>query len=771
MEKYSNVLSSGRAQAIHDDYPVHLIEWIQPYGVLVVLTWPELVIERVSRNSQQHLELSSGQLLGRSLEYLLGKPGAQQLKTAALKLTTTPHSEQPHRPAYLQLNVGEAAQAKQFDGLLHYVQGRFVLELEPRSRAIAHSTSHTDQADEPANTDETANTIERSQNHLSQTISTLRAIRDINKFLAAAAVEIRRMTAYDRVMVYQFDDKAAGEVIAEAKNPNQDAYLGLHYPATDIPALVRSFYLAGMTRFIPDLSAEPVGIDGPSAPLLNLSAVALRGVDPCCVEYHLNMNVAAFLVISIVKDGQLWGLISCHHNTPKYLPYQTRVSCEILSQFIAAELSNKVNEEEIAYLNQLKAIQADFITSIAAAEDFKEALIHPEPRLLDLVTATGAAVCLDQDITLIGKTPELEAVRTLIDWSLQETEDDIFYTDRLPTQHSASAAYATVASGVLILTISKLRRYLIVWFRPEILQTVSWAGDPSDSIQITEDNTVLLCPRSSFGLWKETVRGTSLPWKPAEIESAAQLKSTIVGIVLNKADELAQINLDLSRSNRELDSFAYAASHDLKEPLRGITNFANILLRRHSEALDEKGVMRIETLVRLAQRMDTLIDALLRFSRLGQADLSRQPTDMNALVHTVIDDLMIGRDALATASVVKVVRPLPTVVCDPTLMREVFTNLIGNALKYSDRSEPSIEVGYLTRDESVVFYVKDNGIGISERHFQNIFRLFKRLHDRESYGGGNGVGLTITQKIIERHQGHIWVESTVGEGTVFYFDI
>ncbi|NEQ54460.1 MAG: GAF domain-containing protein, partial [Leptolyngbya sp. SIO3F4] len=547
-------------------------------------------------------------------------------------------------------------------------------------------------------------------------------------------------------------------------------------------------YQQGIIRYIPDLNAPQVELatvkESPEEPvdetLLDLSHAVLRGVDPCCIEYHQNMDVTALMVIALVRNNQLWGLISCHHPSKHYLPQAVRSACEVLGQFIGAELASKVNQNELDYLNTLKAIQSDFIESIATARDFKQALIHPEPRLLDMVNAQGAAVCLDQDITLVGNTPTLPDVQALIDWAIKEKSTEIFYTNCLRDEYSDAANFQTVASGLLVLKISQLRRYLILWFRPEVLQTVNWAGNPNEGLYETENDNIVLCPRTSFQEWQEIVQATAISWKDAEIFNAQALKNAIVGIVLNKADELAQINRELERSNRELDSFAYAASHDLKEPLRGITNFSNIILRRHSQALDESAIKRLQTLVKLAERMDGLIDALLRFSRLGQAELQYQPTDLNGLITNVIDGLEAGREDIAPPLNVLIPRPLPAVYADPALITEVFSNLLSNALKYTNKPQPNIEVGYLTIDEwqdedrivapnTCLIYVKDDGIGIRERHFQNIFRLFKRLHERDSYGGGTGVGLTVAKKIIERHGGQIWVESNYGKGTTFYF--
>ncbi|NET10226.1 MAG: hypothetical protein F6K16_37110 [Symploca sp. SIO2B6] len=388
----------------------------------------------------------------------------------------------------------------------------------------------------------------------------------------------------------------------------------------------------------------------------------------------------------------------------------------------------------------------------------------------------------------------------MIDWVMTELDDQIFYTDCLSQHYPLGLAIKAIASGLLVLKISKLRRYLILWFRPEVLQTITWAGNPHESFQQSDEGHLVLSPRTSFAQWKETVEATALPWKRAEVDNALTLKHSIVGIVLNKADELAQINAELERKNRELESFAYAASHDLKEPLRGINNFTNIIMKRHGEQLDKTGLNRLKTLIRLAQRMDALIDALLKFSRLGQTELNDQLTNIHTIVSNVIDGLSASYEGTGTTPQFQIPRPLPSVICDPVLIGDVFSNLIGNSIKYTKSRNPVIEIGYVAAQEQQgqqkqqghraddqqsqvshvqpehvqpgkgpIFYVKDDGIGIHERHFQTIFRLFKRLHDRESYGGGTGVGLTIAKKIIERHGGQIWVESNDGQGTTFFF--
>jgi two-component system, chemotaxis family, sensor kinase Cph1 len=759
---------------------VHFASSIQPHGVLLALSDPELVVLQISANLQNYFGVLPQDLLGQPLEVLLHETSIAlvQQELNRLSQANSSHSNK------LSLRVWVRKEC--FNATLSRRSNIVILELEPAAQPeIQLLQPHT---------------------QIKYAIARLRQIPDLTDFLQLATVEVRHITGFDRVMVYQFDAEGAGAVVAEAKRDDLPPYLGLHYPATDIPDPVRALYRQGMVRYIPDLSAQSVKLIPSENPmthqLLDLSLSTLRSVDACCVEYHHNMDVAAIFVIALTQGETLWGLISCHHQSPKLVAYEVREGCEVLAQLIASELANKVNIEELHYLTKLRSLQSEFVQSIAQADDLKSALVNPAPRLLDLVSAQGAAICLENEITLVGTTPSLEQIHALLQWtdSRPTPYAPLFHTDSLPKLYPEAEAFKDSASGLLVLQISKVRRYTILWFRPEVLQTVNWAGDPNTSLAVAADGSVTLCPRKSFERWQEIVRFTSLPWKDCELENAIDLRSAIVGIVLKKADELAKVNRELENSIQELDSFAYAASHDLKEPLRGIHNFSNLLLKGYAEVLDEVGQSRLRTLIRLTRRMESLIDALLKFSRLGHAELHVQPLDLNQLLNQVLEDLPISRPDMQTE--ICIPRPLPTVHGDPVLIYEVLINLISNAVKYNDKPQPRIEISYIDGkqewgnvNESIsrwvdgsppshslshppshpstpyTFYVRDNGIGIRERHLNSIFRLFKRLHEQHLYGGGTGAGLTIAKKIIERHGGQIWVESTYGEGSTFYFTL
>ena len=248
---------------------------------------------------------------------------------------------------------------------------------------------------------------------------------------------------------------------------------------------------------------------------------------------------------------------------------------------------------------------------------------------------------------------------------------------------------------------------------------------------------------------------------------------------------LAEQARALARSNTELEDFAYIASHDLKEPLRGIRNYADFFIEDHGAKVGEEGLQQLQTIVRLTKRLEDLIETLLHYSRVGRVDLAMAETDLQDIMVQVLDSLQIS---LQEAGVeVRSPKPLPTIMCDQARVAEIFRNLVTNAMKYNDKEEKWIEIGFHANGgetaatnghgspspqrKPIVFYVRDNGIGIPEKHRDSVFRIFRRLHGRDKYGGGTGAGLTVVKKVVERHEGKIWLESEVGEGTTFYFTL
>jgi light-regulated signal transduction histidine kinase (bacteriophytochrome) len=495
------------------------------------------------------------------------------------------------------------------------------------------------------------------------------------------------------------------------------------------------------------------------------------------------MGVRASMSISLLRDKQLWGLIACHHRSPKKLSYETRTICEFLGQVISFEVVAKADTEDLDYKIKLQAVQSRLVSTIANCQTIGDGFHQNPGDLLDLLGATSVIFCEGSNISSFGDAPPAAMMASLIVWINQQIGENATYsTNTLGSDYPPFLPYKEVASGLLALRISRIQQTYLLWFRPEVIQTINWGGEPQKLVEIDADGYQRVTPRKSFELWKETVQLTALPWKAYEIDAALELRRRIIGIVLQKADELAILNTELERSNSELDSFAYIASHDLKEPLRGIHNYSTFLIEDYGEQLGADGKSKLDTLMRLTQRMEDLIDSLLHYSRFGRAELLFEAVDLGEVVQSVLDVIEISRPAAADF---RIPRPLPTLQCDRTQVIELFTNLISNAIEYNDRPAKWVEIGYILPTEidqqvpalflanpaPTIFFIRDNGIGIRAKHLETIFKIFKRLHPASKYGGGAGAGLTIAKKIVERHGGIIAVESTFGEGSTFYFTL
>jgi two-component system, chemotaxis family, sensor kinase Cph1 len=731
--------------------PIHVPGSIQPHGVLLVLQDSTLEILQVSSNTQAIIGLHHEELLGKPLSALLG---VKQFKLIQRLIAEDFESINP-----LNLSIKNLNRLVYFDGIVHRVEKVIILELEPKKTK--------DKAD-----------FFNFYQQVRGSITRVQKAATLLDMCQIVVKEVRRLADFDRVMVYRFDQDGSGCVIAEDTNQEM-SYLDFHYPSSDIPKSALQLYTFNWLRLIPTANYEPVALIPENNPLTNqpldLSLSVLRSVSPFHMEYLQNMGVDASMSISLMQDKKLWGLIACHHSSPKYVSYKTRTMCEFIAQVMSVELVNKEATEHIEYKRQLKYLQTQFIEALSQAKYFLRGMLQLESQLLNLVSATGAVIWSGNECIRVGKTPSEEVVYALLNWIKPHLKDNLFETSALSKEFPTAESFKAIVSGVLALEISRAHHNYILWFRPEVLQTVKWAGNPSKPVELSQDGSLRMSPRKSFELWKETVRGSALQWKPYEIESVSELRSLIVGIVLRQADEIALMNSELKRSNEDLDSFAYIASHDLKEPLRGIHNYANLLMEGYAEILDENGVSKLQTLVRLTQRMEGLINSVLYFSRLGSANLKRQTVNLNELVQQVINTVSIARPV--TNIEFRIPRTLPSTQCDQAQVSELFTNLLSNAIKYNNKEQKWIEIGFIPESKQasesypLTFYVRDNGIGIPQEHFDKIFQIFRRLHDRDDFGGGTGVGLTIARRIVERHGGKMWIDSILDQGSTFYFKL
>jgi two-component system, chemotaxis family, sensor kinase Cph1 len=723
-------------------------EAIQPHGVMLT----------VDEHSDKvlHASANCAVLLGKGPEAVIGADISNVLGPACRDLIGTLHR--------MPLDAGPVNLAREsfvgsdlgFNLFAHRSGGLIILELEAASAGPAGSEPNL-------------------YSELRADLARMQETKSLQDFFDLAVERIRDFTGYDRVMAYRFAEDGSGHVVAEAKREDLEAYLGLHYPASDIPAPARRLFSLSWVRHLPDVDYTPVPLVAAKSPLVigpvDMSFASLRSVSVMYAGYLKNMGVKSTLVMPLMKEGRLWGLISCmHHSAPRRIPHEARMAAEFLAHTLSLLMSAKEDADAFNRVTAMQTTTDTLIETLAKESDFAQALGTPGAldMLLTQVEAGGAAVVSGRKAALVGVTPTVADVRGLAHW-IAARDAPLFSTDRLSFAYQPGAAFARAASGVLAIRISAKAPDVLMWFRPEQIAVVEWAGDPHKPVEVDEaEGMQRLRPRNSFALWKESVRNRATPWREDEKDAVLRLGRAIGDIIFERAEKIERIARELDESRAELDNYASAASYELKEHLKGIHHLTAALHRRQGDALDEEGRQQVATILKLTRRMDDLVDALLEHARIGQAAMAFETIDLDPLVDAALAPF--GR--LAADGLLDVRRPSPlgAATCNREWVGEVFANLIANAVKYNDKSARWIEIG-AEPGKPTRYYVRDNGIGIAEADRPTIFQMFHRLHDREAYGGGAGIGLAMSRKIVERHGGRIWVESRPGEGSTFYFTL
>ncbi|PCC68349.1 Bacteriophytochrome (light-regulated signal transduction histidine kinase) [Nannocystis exedens] len=725
-----------------DREPIHTPGSIQAFGLLLVLSEPGLVVQQISANSSA--------FLGSSPEELLGCPAARLLNgesLAALRSATQVVRERELRP----LRIIAAGRA--FDGLLHRHQGVLLLELEPF---------------DPTQPEPSLRDL------LGCALARIEAARTIDALVEVLVQEVQRLTGFDRVMVYRFDQAGHGEVIAEARRDDLEPYLGLRYPASDIPRQARRLYTINWLRIIPDSSYRPVALvpalrPDTEAPL-DLSYSILRSVSPVHVEYMQNMGLSASMSVSLVHRGALWGLLSCgHHCGPRYLPYVVRGACEMLGRVASLQIAAMAELEERRIRDAWHGLLLGLEEAMRrAGDDVLAGLAARGPELLELVSAHGAAICTDAGCLAVGETPPPGAIEQVVAW-LRETNDaPVFHTASLPQAFPDAARFADVASGLLALRLPRPRPHYVLWFRPEIVQTVDWGGDPNKPVELGAGGATRLHPRRSFALWREVVRQSSSPWRDGELEAVEELRRRALEIDLGRQVERA------NRAVRLRDDLVAVVSHDLRNPLGVIQMSGAVIAKsiRASETQPEEGSVTtaLDRIQRSVTSMSNLIGELLDVAKIesGRFQISLQEKGVKQFLDESIGVLrpLAERKRI---DISPVAAPADLRACmDSERIFQVLSNLVGNAIKFTAQGG-TISVAAEPHGKEVVFLVRDTGAGIPEEQRAWIFDRFWQA--RRTGQSGVGLGLFIVKGIVEAHGGRVWVDSEVGRGTTFRFTL
>ena len=610
------------------------------------------------------------------------------------------------------------------------------------------------------------------QYRLGQAVQRIQNLGDSAALFAEATRIVRDVSGYDRVMIYRFDDDYNGEVIAEAAAEGLESYRGLRYPASDIPAQARRLFLANQVRILADVSAAPTWIraaDG-APPEVDLTHVACRGTSPIHVEYLLNMGVAATMSIAIVIEDRLWGLFALHHGSPRHLGFRMRAFMKFLGQVFSGHLAVHAAGEYRRRVLDAQVRRARLGDEISLADDIGLALTTGGLTALQMVDAVdGAAVCIDDDLRTVGQTPPVERIRDLIAWVAQRSDDPlVFHTDRLADAYPEHGELGEGCKGVLVTWLERERNEYIAWFRGERIREVAWGGRPTkEHVELAGGGT-RLAPRKSFARYVELVSGRSRPWSNDDEDAALALRAHINDVVLRRYHHVRRVNSELQMAYKEMESFSYTVSHDLRAPLRGIAGYAEVLLEDYGERLDDEAREMLESIRGNTARMNTFINELLELSRIGIAVLEPQEVDLAALARERYRELVPAyphREIRFTVD-----DDLPPVYADYRMLSVAIGNLVGNAMKYSYNADPAVVTLSARRSDAgeVVYSVADNGVGFRQEYAERSFEMFTRLHHDPEIEG-TGVGLALVKRVFDKHGGRVWAESAPGEGSTFSF--
>lgn len=596
-----------------------------------------------------------------------------------------------------------------------------------------------------------------------QLLPRMQAAQTVEALCQLAASAMKQLTGFGRCLVYSFDGDGHGAVLAEEIDDGYDSYLGHHFPGSDIPPQARELYKVNRFRLIADANYTPVPVHVVSPAWagkpLDMSLLQLRSVSPVHLEYMRNMGTLASSSVSIIVRGELWGLISVHDHAPRRLDYATRMACEHLGQLLSLQIEAKEDNARISQEAELRQLTLALVAHLADSDATLQRLVDHPGLLLRMARASGAAVVLNDECWTVGDVPDDQGLLALVDWLGSKTTPS-FHTTRLPEQCPAMAGYTAIASGVLAISISQVHRQHILWFRPEVVQEIHWAGDPRKNVDVHGDGR--LHPRRSFATWREEVRGRSLDWSPAELGAALELRQALIGIVLRRAEELAEVATELGRVNKELEAFSYTVSHDLRAPMRHIAGYVDLVL--DGEQLGERSKRYLSHVKDAAAYAGELVDALLEFSRMGRSALRRVDVNLGALV----DDLVREFDAQQPGRIRwRIEGPFATLWGDALLLQVAVRNLVGNAVKYSRKREaPEITLRAVSTPEGDGLSISDNGVGFDMKYVNKLFGVFQRLHQVEEFEG-TGIGLASVRRIVERHGGTVSAEGAPDRGATF----
>jgi len=735
--------------------PIHIPGSIQPHGFLLGVSTKDQIIDFCSANCEDFLGLSKEKLLGKTLFDIFSKDQSDDFSFYQ-------REELIDRAKPFIFTFDEVS----YNTTIHESGDAQILEFEPF----------------PDETQDLPNLYKQTRNF----VSLMEQHNSLAELCNDIAVETRRITGYDRVMIYRFDEEYNGEVIAESKREDLNSFSGQKYPHTDIPVQARALYIRNPLRVITDVNYEPVPLftrndtGDKSNKSLDLSLSILRSVSPIHVEYLKNMGVGGTLTVSLLQNNKLWGLIACHHYSAKILPHYTRLAALLQGHFLTSQIKVREVAEEFEISRATDKALMESLAILHESDSFFEDAYTSEP-FLNLANAHGFVIYQGGKLFKNGSVPADEELVKLFTLLSGKYPNSGFHTEQLTEIFPDFEYLSKYAAGVIYHSIASGTSDGVLWLRAERRETINWAGNPHKAVVVNDDGRTRLSPRTSFALWMEEVKNKSAKWRKSELNSSSSFTYALqkfinLHYVRTQENKNRLLNDELKAANKELANLNWISTHDLKEPLRKIQIFASKVLDRENPDLSVQVKDSVERMRFAAEKMQLLIEDILAYSKTGNMEKVFEKADLTEILKKVLAELcdtVDDKNALVTFD------SLPKLTIIPFQVHQLFVNLISNALKFAktDQSpEINIEVETVKADRikdnkaTIGSYYaisfQDNGIGFEKEFSTRIFDVFQRLNPAHKYPG-TGIGLAICKKIMENHKGYISADSEPDEGSRF----
>ncbi len=740
-----NPLDAQAFEALLDncaDEPIRFPGAIQPHGLLVTLSLPELRIQQISANVQALFGLHANALLDQPLAMLTGPEAAAVVQQAAGV------AEQMEVPV-LELNL----QGIRYEGLLHREHNVLVLELELKPDEVEFNT-----------------TMAKVRN-LSRMLQRLQAAKTLPALYDICVKEIQALTGYDRVLIYRFQEEGHGQVIAEASSPSMELFNGMFFPASDIPEQARELYRTHWLRIIPNADYQPVELVPRLRPdtceALDLSGAVLRSVSPIHCQYMKNMGVLSSMSISLMDGERLWGLISCGHRQPLHVPHELRMACQTIGQVLSLQISAlqtlEISRQREAKMGALERLNTAMVSNPNTVFD---GLAQAPEQLMALTDASGVAILEDNVLRRYGQCPPADDIRALYQW-FKDSQQSVFSTHCLSTLYTPAAQYKDIASGLLAMTLPKPVDNAVLWFRAEVKESIPWSGDPSKPLNLEPSATGMrLSPRTSFELWKVEMDGISSKWSHGDVFAANDLRRSAL------ENDLSRQVVREQQAVRARDELVAVVSHDLRSPMTIISMLCGMMQKAFSSDgphTSRRITSAIDTMQQASSRMNVLLEDLLDTSKIeaGRYTITPQPLDVSQIFEEALS-LLAPLAMDKSVDLTFHAEPGLKINADPERLFQVLSNLIGNAIKFTP-AQGKIGVAAMSNGQDIVFSVRDSGKGIPAEQLPHIFERYWTA--KEGNASGTGLGLYISQGIIKAHGGQLLAQSKPGEGSEFRFTV